>query len=355
MEPERLGLIVDPLLAWYRQHKRVLPWRGQTDPYRIWVSEIMLQQTRVEAVIPYYERFLRELPDVRALAGCPLSRLNKLWEGLGYYSRVRNMQEAAVQILEKYGGAFPRSRKELLTLKGIGEYTAGAIASIAFQEPVSAVDGNVLRVIARLTGYRQNILDTSAKKEITAWTADIIPRQAPGEFNQAFMDLGAMICVPNAVPLCGSCPLEAWCTARRDELTDSIPLRLSKTRRKTEERTILLIQDGSRTALCRRPEKGLLAGMYEPVNLEGFLEAEQALDWVKDHGLVPLHVEKLPDSKHLFSHLEWRMTGYRIRVSSLESSGNRELLFADSGEVGRTYAIPSAFRAYRGYYIRDEK
>ncbi|MBR2764977.1 MAG: A/G-specific adenine glycosylase [Blautia sp.] len=349
MDGSDLKNIVFPLLEWYSAHKRSLPWRENKDPYRIWVSEIMLQQTRVDTVIPYFERFVSELPDAASLAVCPLPRLQKLWEGLGYYSRVRNMQQAAIQVMDEFGGELPRTRAQLLTLKGIGDYTAGAIASIAWQEPVPAVDGNVMRVIARLICYPQDILKASAKKEITAMLEKVIPPDRPGEFNQSLMELGALVCVPGHAPACGDCPLGSMCEANLQQRQDQYPLRLARTRQTVQHRTILLIQDGGRTALRKRPVHGLLAGLYEPVNLEGSLSAEQALDWTRQQGLAPLFIERLPDSRHLFSHLEWRMSAYRIRVASFETDPPG-LIFADRQEAGGTYAIPSAFQAYRNYY-----
>ena len=209
--------IIPPLLAWYDEAKRILPWRGTKDPYNIWVSEIMLQQTRVEAVKPYYDRFLQALPTVRDLAGAEESYLLKLWEGLGYYNRVRNMQKAAQILVERYGGEMPADAKEILALPGIGSYTMGAIASIAFQIPLPAVDGNVLRILTRLYGDDSDILDPRFKKKTEEALVRIMPKDRPGDVNQAMMELGATVCLPNGMPKCESCPWQDRCVARKEE------------------------------------------------------------------------------------------------------------------------------------------
>lgn len=295
--------IAEPLLKWYDKNKRILPWRDKDNAYYTWVSEIMLQQTRVEAVKPYFQRFIQELPDVAALAAAPEERIIKLWEGLGYYSRVRNMQKAAVQVMEEYGGRIPEDFETLLSLKGIGRYTAGAIASIAYGKKVPAVDGNVLRVYARLTENRGDIMKQSVRKSVENDLTEQMSEDRPGDFNQAMMELGAVVCVPN----------------------------------------------GAGTAIRKRPNTGLLAGLYELPNVEGHLTEKAALARVKAMGLEPLRIEALPDAKHIFSHIEWRMCAYRIAVSSLEEAPQGEFLFVDKRESDKKYAIPSAFRAYTRY------
>ena len=223
-----LKQIVSPLVEWYRENKRILPWRDQDNAYYTWVSEIMLQQTRVEAVKPYFERFITELPDVRALALCPEKKLMKLWEGLGYYNRVRNMQEAARTVTVEYGGVLPADHQKLLSLKGIGSYTAGAIASIAYHIPVPAVDGNVLRVISRITESREDIMKQSVRKKIEEELLAIMPGDCPGDFNQALMELGAVICVPNGSPKCGECPAAFCCKAYRHGTVEELPVKAKK-------------------------------------------------------------------------------------------------------------------------------
>lgn len=344
-----LNEIVQPLISWYRQNKRILPWRDQKNAYYTWVSEIMLQQTRVEAVKPYFLRFIGELPDVKALAECPEEKLMKLWEGLGYYNRVRNMQTAAQNVVSEYSGILPASYEELLALKGIGSYTAGAIASIAYDIPVPAVDGNVLRVFSRITEDRQDIMKQSVRRQVEEKLLGIMPKEAPGDFNQALMELGAVVCVPNGPARCMECPVAALCKAYHHGTVDELPVKAPKKKRTIENRTVLVIQDGERTAIHKRPQEGLLAGLYELPNVEGHLSMDEALQKVKEMNLEPLHIETLPEAKHIFSHIEWRMIGYRIRVSSLEERKESSFIFTEKKQSEKQYAIPSAFRAYIKY------
>ena len=344
-----LNEIVQPLISWYRQNKRILPWRDQKNAYYTWVSEIMLQQTRVEAVKPYFLRFIGELPDVKALAECPEEKLMKLWEGLGYYNRVRNMQSAAQVVVAEYGSVLPASYDELLALKGIGSYTAGAIASIAYDIPVPAVDGNVLRVFSRITEDRQDIMKQSVRSQVEEKLLGIMPKDAPGDFNQALMELGAVVCVPNGPARCMECPVAALCKAYHHGTVDELPVKAPKKKRTIENKTVLVIQDGECTAIRKRPQEGLLAGLYELPNVEGHLSMDEALQKVKEMNLEPLHIETLPEAKHIFSHIEWRMIGYRIRVSSLEERKESSFIFTEKKQSEKQYAIPSAFRAYIKY------
>lgn len=350
-----------PLLAWYDANARKLPWRETKDPYRIWVSEIMLQQTRVEAVIRYYRRFLERLPDVAALADCPETELLKLWEGLGYYSRARNMQKAARVIAEKYGGAFPKDFKEIRALPGIGEYTAGAIASFAFGLPVPAVDGNVMRVAARLAADREDILSPAARRAVTAAVAEAQPKERPGDFNQAAIELGALVCLPNAAPKCGECPLAAVCAARAQGVETELPVRRKAAPRKVEERTVLILREGDRVALCRRPAAGLLAGLFEPPCVPGRLRLDEVAGLLRLWGIAPLYLTPLEASAHLFTHIEWRMVGFEVilpdgTAAALQKKAANgaenfpfSLIFAPREEIDDRYALPSAYRAYRPY------
>ena len=213
-----------PLLEWYRDNARRLPWREDPTPYHVWVSEIMLQQTRVAAVLGYYKRFLEEAPDVASLAALPEERLMKLWQGLGYYNRARNLQAAARQIMAEYSGVFPSDYDRIRALKGVGDYTAGAICSIAFGQPRAAVDGNVLRVVARLTGDGSDIAAQATKRKVAQALEQVIPLQSPGRFTQAMMDLGAMVCLPNGAPLCERCPAQGFCVARREGRTGQLQI-----------------------------------------------------------------------------------------------------------------------------------
>lgn len=344
---------ITPLLDWYKNNKRALPWRDKNNAYYTWVSEIMLQQTRVEAVKPYFKRFIENLPDIPSLARCPEEKLLKLWEGLGYYNRVRNMQEAAKTVTQTYNGKIPEDFQAILSLKGIGSYTAGAIASIAYGIPVPAVDGNVLRVITRITEDSSDIMKLSTKKKIEQALMEIIPVSYPGDFNQALMELGAVICVPNGQPKCIQCPIARFCEAYKHDTIEIYPVKSAKKSRTIEDRTIFVIQDGAFTAIQKRPTKGLLAGLYEFPNTPGHLSREEAISYVENMGLEALYIEELPDAKHIFSHIEWRMTAYRIKVSSFEKAQKEKLIFADRKQTDKTYAIPSAFGAYVKYMKED--
>ena len=341
---------VEALLAWYRANARDLPWRRTKDPYAIWISEIMLQQTRVEAVKPYYDAFLALLPTVASLAAVDEERLFKLWEGLGYYSRARNLKRAAERVMEDFGGDMPRSYAELLTLPGIGEYTAGAIAAIAYGERVPAVDGNVLRVLSRFAGSYEDILKDTTKRGFREALLPCVP-EAAGDFAQALIELGATVCAPNREAACEICPLREECVAAKDGLCDLLPVRAAKKARRIEERTVLLIRDGEHTALCKRPPKGLLAGLYELPNTEGHLGENDVTAFVRSLGFEPLQIARIEDAKHVFSHIEWHMIAYTVRISS-EFDGfhaTSGYTLVSNEELHKTYAIPSAFSAYTKY------
>lgn len=346
--------IIEPLLIWYRNNKRDLPWRDKNKAYYTWVSEIMLQQTRVEAVKPYFRKFIEELPDIAALAECPEEKLLKLWEGLGYYNRVRNMQQTAIFVMNHYDGKLPESLSELLSLKGIGSYTAGAIASIAYALPVPAVDGNVLRVITRIEECYEDITKEKVKRNIEKEIAEIIPKDSPGDFNQALMELGAVVCVPNGEAKCGVCPIKEYCKAYKNNTVNEIPVKTPKKSRIIESRTVLVIQDGEYTAIQKRKNQGLLAGLYELPNVKGHISETEALNLVKNMGMEPLYIQKLNSAKHIFSHIEWRMIGYRIRVSAIEKRKDSAMIFVKKNESDSRYAMPSAFRAYVKY-MKEEK
>ncbi len=351
--PERLGGLGRPaalLLDWYHQNKREMPWRG-TDtftptPYQVWVSEIMLQQTRVEAVRGYYSRFISQLPDVAALAAAPEDQLLKLWEGLGYYNRVRNMQKAARVVMEQHGSALPADYHALQQLPGIGVYTAGAIASIAFGIPVPAPDGNVYRVLTRLLGSSAGLGDSKVKKALAQVAASMIPPKAPGDFNQALMELGAIVCLPNGAPLCNACPWSNLCVARRESIWQTIPLLPEKKPRRVEERTILLIASGGKLLLSRRPAKGLLAGLPEPLNLEGYREPEQVAACVEEMGGRAQGLHPLGKATHIFSHVEWQMEGFSASSPLFDPPPG--FFWATAADLKETVALPSAFRAFWG-------
>lgn len=415
---------VPALLFWYDYNARILPWREDPTPYHVWISEIMLQQTRVEAVRAYYERFLAELPDVRAVAEASEDRLVKLWEGLGYYSRVRNIAKAARVLCEKYDDRLPADYGLLRDLPGIGDYTAGAIASIAFGIPVPAVDGNVLRVFARVTGYREDIRSDRFKKHVAEQLRTAILKyaeenkedvsgecsggdagrggpasgaarisSAPGRFNQAIMDVGATVCIPNGKPHCDKCPLSHLCAAFSEGLTAEIPAKKAEKARPVEKRTVLLLCSGERVLLRRRPAKGLLAGMWEFPGISGhatYAGAKQAAaailaetaeraapgDTAGDGtagsplSRTELRAKRLPDSRHVFSHAEWDMRGYRIDISGkaaeriaraseknaeTAATGSAEYLWASAREIREEHGVASAFRVYREYLPKEQK
>ena len=333
--------IVEPLIRWFRENKRDLPWRQTKDPYAVWVSEIMLQQTRVEAVKPYYIRFLQTLPTVKDLANADEEVILKLWEGLGYYSRVRNMQKAAIQIMEDFGGVFPANQKDLLSLKGIGSYTAGAVGSIAFGLPIPAVDGNVLRVMSRITVDASDISLQITKKEWESRLAEIMPQECAGDLNQALMELGAMVCLPNGAPKCEICPARTVCEAYKNGLTEVLPVRAKKKSRRVEERTVLLLFQGGKVALRKRPDTGLLAGLWEYPNLPESLDEAGALLALAQMGLSAQTVEPAGSAKHIFTHIEWDMKGYFADVAG----ENDDLIWADA-DAFDALALPTAFKKY---------
>ena len=352
LESPRMKETAKPLVEWFRKNKRDLPWRERMDAYRVWISEIMLQQTRVEAVKPYYERFLKALPDVRALAGVPEDRLLKLWEGLGYYNRARNLKYAACQIVEEYDGKFPETYEEIRSLKGIGSYTAGAISSFVYNIPKPAVDGNVLRVVSRITADDSDIAKAGTKSKIEKEIEEVIPRDAAGDFNQSLIELGAVVCLPNGEPRCGSCPVSHLCLAHEQGRETEFPVKKKAKKRRIENRTVLLFRDAQKTAIRKRPAKGLLAGMYEFPNREGRMTYDEVVGYGKSLGLTPVRIRKLGNAKHIFSHVEWHMTGYEILVDELEKSmadENKEkgnIIFAEIRQLQEEYPIPSAFEAY---------
>lgn len=366
LETMELKELMPPLLEWFTSHARVLPWRELPTPYRVWVSEIMLQQTRVEAVKPYFERFTSALPDVFSLAACPEDELLKLWEGLGYYNRVRNLQKAAVQVVEQYGGVIPAEYDELLKLKGIGHYTAGAVASIAYGRYVPAVDGNVLRILTRVTADDTDIMKQSfrtvVERALLAMMQELkIPDglkrrlrdgNIPGALNQALMELGATVCVPNGAPFCGECPWESFCLAKKEGRIGELPVKSKAKARKIEARTVLILRDGDKVAIRKRPDRGLLAGLYELPNVEGKLSQEEVLGLVKQMGLEPVRIQRLASAKHIFSHIEWHMDGYAVLLEGgLPQKGGHQqpFIFVEAEDAKERYAIPSAFAAYAGY------
>lgn len=345
--PEKFDLsrIVAPLLMWYSQNARVLPWRENIDPYRVWVSEIMLQQTQVDTVIPYYNRFLQQLPTVKALAEVDEAQLLKLWEGLGYYSRVRNLQKAAKMIIEKHGGCFPTGPADILALPGIGAYTAGAIASICFEQPTPAVDGNVLRVITRLTGSDADIALPQVKNNITAMLRAIYPDNRRGDFTQSLMELGATVCLPNSAPKCGDCPVADYCRACADGTQRTLPVKTKKKPRKQEEKTVFLLYCEDRLALRRREASGLLGGLWELPNTEGCLSVEEAVHLLREWGFGDVYDGDLKPGrrkKHIFTHIEWQMTSFIVACGNMPET----FVWVTKAQLEADITIPSAFSPF---------
>lgn len=336
--------ICQPLLDWYASSHRQLPWREEPTPYRVWVSEIMLQQTRVQAVIPYYERFLSLFPDVQALAAAPQEQLLKSWEGLGYYSRARNLQKAAQLICEQFGGRFPETYEEWLSLPGIGPYTAGAVCSIALGLPVPAVDGNVLRVFSRLLALEEDIASSTVKRDMTRLAAAILPGQFPGAFNQALMELGATVCLPGKNPLCSVCPLSDHCQAFSEQNQALFPLKSPKKPRKIQPITVFLLQYQDRWALVRRPDEGLLAGLWEFPHTDGALDPAQSAAILAPWVRLTEPPQPLEPATHIFTHLEWRMTGWKWEVQEVLSGC--PLVWALPEQLQNQYPIPSAFSSF---------
>lgn len=334
-EKDQLQELAKSIPHWYRQDHRSLPWREDRDPYHIWLSEIMLQQTRVGAVKGYYTRFLEKLPTVEMLANADEELLHKLWEGLGYYSRVRNLKKAAVCIMTEFDGVFPNCHEDILKLPGIGPYTAGAIASIAFGAPTPAVDGNVLRVMARL-GNDDRPVDTPLfKKEVTEALAEVYPADA-GDFTQGLMELGATLCGPDKAPMCDLCPCRNFCKGKHRAA--ELPVRLPKKDRRIEKRTVFILTDEEAgLALCKRPDSGLLAGLWELPNVEGFLDINQAMEFLRMEGIEPIEIEKRIHKKHIFTHIQWDMRGYYIRV---HKNDKFKWFVSDSP------ALPTAFKQF---------
>ena len=335
------ALLPDVLLPWYYENRRELPWREDKDPYHIWLSEIMLQQTRVEAVKGYYTRFLRVLPTIAELAKVDDDLLHKLWEGLGYYSRVRNLKKAAQKIMDNHCGIFPCRYEDVLALPGIGEYTAGAICSIAVNLPTPAVDGDVLRVAARLRNDPTPIDSPSFKKAIQKDLSAIYPESA-GDFTQALMELGATVCGPNRKPDCHNCPCSGFCLACKNGTAEMLPVKTPKKERRIEEKTVLILSCDGAYALQKRPSKGLLAGLWQFPNVEGLLSVERALGKVEEVSLKPKEILRKVERKHIFTHVEWHMNGIYVEVADK----NDVYTWMGAEEIRNEAALPTAFRQF---------
>ena len=340
-DQEIAAKLPEALLPWYEKNKRQLPWRQDKDPYHIWVSEIMLQQTRVEAVKPYYSRFMKAFPTIESLANADDEQLHKLWEGLGYYSRVRNLKKAAVVIMQSYGGKFPTDYKMVISLPGIGPYTAGAICSIAYDLPTPAVDGNVLRVMARLLDDESPVDEPAVKKRIEALLAYVYPA-CGGDFTQALMELGATVCGPNREPDCVRCPCYAFCRGKALGTAQNLPVKKAKRAQRQEHLTVLILSCDGKYALEKRPEKGLLAGLWQFPNLPGFLDISQIVEEMEHRGIAIKELKRQVERNHIFTHIKWLMRGAYMEV--LDCAPGYTWLTA--GEISRDAALPTAFRQF---------
>lgn len=334
--------IITPLLAWYDKNARILPWRKDTNAYRVWISEIMLQQTRVEAVIPYFERFLDALPTIEELANAPESLLLKLWEGLGYYTRVRNLQKAAQMIVDKFHGKFPCDYDDILSLPGIGDYTAGAISSISFSKPTPAVDGNVMRVIARLTENFIDIASAKAKRNIYNALKQCYPTIRSGDFTQSLMELGATVCIPNGIPKCDVCPIAAWCCAYQHNTMMQLPIKTAKKPRRKESKTVFLLCFENEIAICKRQQKGVLSGMWEFFNVDETQNLEDAYKVLQDYDIDVVAIEPSISTKHIFTHIEWQMTSYIVTCRTKHA----DFVWVNEQIFTKEIALPSAFKPF---------
>lgn len=330
------------LLPWFAEHRRDLPWRRDREPYHVWLSEIMLQQTRVEAVRGYYLRFLERLPDIAALASAPEDVLLKLWEGLGYYSRVRNLQKAAQCVMEQHDGEFPQELSAIRALPGIGDYTAGAIASICFEAPTAAVDGNVLRVILRLTVCADSPADVRVRRRIGESLSAIYPAGHCGDFTQALMELGATVCLPNGAPQCGACPLRALCEAHAQGTELQFPTKPPKKPRRIEQRTVFVLQCGDRLAVCKRPSHGLLAGLWQLPDVPGKLETAEALRQAEQWGVHPTGILKTAERTHIFTHVQWDLRGVWLTCAAEAP----QFTWADENALQHEIGLPTAYRQF---------
>ncbi len=367
-ETDRIDTIGPKLVTWYEAHGRELPWRVDRDAYKIWISEIMLQQTRIEAVKPYFARFMEALPTLESLALVEEERLLKLWEGLGYYSRARNLKKCAMTVMAQHGGQLPADYEALKKLPGIGPYTAGAIGSLAYGLAVPAVDGNVLRVLSRILCSYEDIMQTGVRNKMEQLLLDHMPKETPGQFNEGIMELGETICIPNGRPFCENCPLREDCLGYAAGVQEELPVKAPKKARRIEERTVLILrylggeddhaaalkrstshgetsEDHLWIALRKRPDTGLLAGLYELPALDGHLAEEQVRQILEAAGFDICGLQPTEKARHIFSHVEWDMTGYVVELSQLPET--TDYLFVERQRLKEEYALPTAFKAFR--------
>jgi A/G-specific adenine glycosylase len=344
MNQHQIEFLRNKLIKWYDKNARVLPWRNHPTPYEVMLSEIMLQQTRVDTVKSYYVNFLEVVPTIFDLAKLPDEQLYKLWQGLGYYSRAKNLKKAAMIIVDEYAGVVPSNKEDLLKLPGIGDYSSGSIASIAYGKKYSAVDGNVLRVIARITSNQGDIASPNVKREIQQLVEEILPMDRVGDFNQSLMELGATICLPNGAPKCEECPLNSICLAKEKGLIDSIPLKTKKKARTIEKKTVFMIETKNSICLSQRSETGLLFNLWELPNTFGYLNLNEVKKYLENNQITEYEVNQLEPSRHIFSHIEWDMIGYRVRLNEQKPIEN--MVWASEIELKSRYSVPTAFQKF---------
>lgn len=339
--------IVTPICEWYGENHRSMPWRDAPSPYHVWVSEIMLQQTRIEAVKAYYAKFIERLPQIRDLAEISDEELLKLWEGLGYYSRVKNMKKAARLVMEEYDGALPDSYEELKKLPGIGNYTAGAVASIAYRVPAPAVDGNVLRVLMRYLNCEEDIMKMALRHKVERSIMAVIPGDKPGDFNQGIMELGETICIPNGIAKCEQCPIREKCQARIQDRVMELPVKTQKKARKIEKKTVFIPMQGSQVGICKRSDRGLLAGLWEFPWVEGNFTKKILEEYLQEQDVSYGNIQKLQPVKHIFSHVEWHMNGYRVEMKPDQAGKlTQDIVWVSKEELANDLALPVAFQGF---------
>ncbi len=334
-------MIAGNLASYYEKEGRALPWRIDKDPYHVHLSEIMLQQTRVEAVIGYYGRFLSRFPSVESLANAKEEEVLKLWEGLGYYSRARNLLASAKVICERHGGIYPKKKKELLSLPGVGEYTASAISAICFHEKVVPVDGNFLRIYARLNKSKDDISFPSVKKSCAIYFGKLFPYIEPGLLAQSVMELGQRVCIPNGKPLCLSCPLREVCKANEEGSPENYPVITKKKTKKEEPHTVLVFSSNGRLGYEKRPGKGLLASLYGFPMEEGHMDEKTLLDLLQNKGIKPISITPLGEFEHVFTHKVWKMGA--VLIEAKEELPN--LTYLSLEKRMDSFPLPSAFLA----------
>lgn len=333
-----MNSLTNKILDWFDHHRRPMPWRDHPSPYYVWISEIMAQQTRIDTVMGYFERFINVFPTIESLAQASEEEVLKQWQGLGYYSRARNIHKLAKLIMSEYQGQLPQTYDKLLNLPGIGPYTAGAIASIAFGQKALAIDGNVNRVIARLYGIADDLSTRASQRQIEERVLQLISNDRPGDFNQGLMEIGALVCIPNGAPKCNECPLQESCVAHEKGLTDVIPMKKKKVAVRVEPRTVIVMRYGHKIAIRKRPSKGLLASMYEVLHVEGHWEAEDIVQFVPSLSSI----YPLMNHQHVYSHLIWQMKGYVVDVKEKDPNW----VWVNQEEVIHRYAIPNAFQPF---------